>query len=105
MISDSAREDRPSMTGLAPAVRWLPGALARICAGRLRGMDLSVRRHAVHGATVSNGVSNGFARISMCRTGGGPRLIMCSDHGAHDRDEGRGGEFPASSGPEGSVSF
>lgn len=62
------------MTGLAPVVRWLPGTPARICPGRLRGMDLSVRRHAVHGATVSNGVSNGFAG-----RGCGLRLIMRSD--------------------------
>ncbi|GAA4153210.1 hypothetical protein GCM10022285_66660 [Streptomyces tunisiensis] len=58
-----AVDDRP-----CTVVRWLPGAPARICPGRLRGMDLSVRRHAAHGATVSHGVSNGFPRMGIRRT-------------------------------------
>ncbi len=45
--------------------------------GRLRGMDLSVDRHAVQGATASNGFRT-WGRIAVLRGGrGGFRAIVC----------------------------
>lgn len=56
------------MAGLECCDCCRSGMLARMRPGRLRGMDLSVGRHAVHGATTSNSPSNGFARLRVHRT-------------------------------------
>ncbi|MGW1084226.1 hypothetical protein [Kitasatospora sp. NPDC002522] len=52
MTSESAREETPSIAGLEACVRCA-GRPVRTSAGRLRGMDLSVRHHAAHGATLT----------------------------------------------------
>lgn len=69
------------MAGLGRCDCRRSGIPARMCPGRLRGMGLSVGRHAAHGATRPNGVSNVFTRPGIRRTWGGLRLIVCSDQG------------------------
>ncbi|GAA1292842.1 hypothetical protein GCM10009647_003190 [Streptomyces sanglieri] len=53
------------MAGLVFCDWCRSGIPARMCPGRLRGMDLSVARHAVHGATISNGILERFAHLTV----------------------------------------
>lgn len=53
------------MAGLECCDCCRSGMQARMRSGRLRGMDLSVGRHAVHGATTSNSPSNRFAHLGV----------------------------------------
>ncbi len=94
-----AREDRPSTTGLALVVGRLPGMLARIRLGRLRGMDLSVRRHARHGATMPNGVSKELASNSVAEKEAGGRWIADEERREAERRRGSQRGPPARAAP------